>query len=71
MPALTAVVGAAYVENLGAADGRTRLRVGADTATMLARQLAGWADVVEVEGPGAVTAELARFGGMLVRDYRA
>ena len=38
---------------------------------MLARQLAGWADVVEVEGPDAVRAELARFGALLVEGYRA
>ena len=69
--ALTDVVGDRYVETLGVADGRTRLRVGADTATMLARQLAGWADVIEVEGPDSVTAELARFGALLVRDYRS
>ena len=69
VPALTAVVGDASVEVLDAADGRTRLRVRADTATMLARQLAGWADVVEVEGPDAVTAELARFGALLSDRY--
>lgn len=68
--ALTDVVGDRYVETLGAADGRTRLRVRADTVTMLARQLTGWADVVEVEGPDAVTAELARFGALLVNRYR-
>lgn len=67
--ALTDVVGDRYVETLGAADGRTRLRVRADTATMLARQLTGWADVVEVEGPDAVTAELARFGALLSDRY--
>ena len=69
VPILIDVVGGRYVEVLGAAEGRTRLSVRADTTTMLARQLAGWADVVEVEGPGAVRAELARFGALLVRDY--
>lgn len=68
---LSDVVGRGYVEILGTAAGRTRLSVRADTVTMLARQLAGWADVVDVEGPDAVRAELARFGALLVRGYRA
>lgn len=68
---LTDVVGGRYVDVLDSAGGRTRMTVRADTVTMLARQLAGWADVVEVEGPDTVRDELARFGELLVRGYRA
>ncbi|GAA3569900.1 WYL domain-containing protein [Microlunatus spumicola] len=62
-------LGERYVETLDVADGRTRLRVRADTPTMLARQLAGWADVVVVEEPAEVRAELARFGVLLAQTY--
>jgi predicted DNA-binding transcriptional regulator YafY len=61
-------VGAAYVDVLGPvpdAPGRTRLRVRADTATMIARQVAGWADLVVGEEPAEVRAELARLGAAL------
>lgn len=69
VPAFRDVLGARYVDVVGSKDGRTRLRVRADTATMLARQLAGWSDLAEVEGPEEVRAELARFGGLLSAAY--
>lgn len=49
--------------------GRTRVRVTAPTARDIARNLAGWGDLVEVEEPDAVRAELARIGGELTRSY--
>ena len=65
------VLGAAYVDVVGTEAGRTRLRARADTATMLARQVAGWADLVEVEEPEEVRAELARLGASLTAAYGA
>lgn len=60
-------VGTTYVDVVGPTSGagRTRLRVRADTAVMLARQVAGWADLVVVEEPEAVRTELARLGAAL------
>ncbi|SDU82597.1 Predicted DNA-binding transcriptional regulator YafY, contains an HTH and WYL domains [Microlunatus sagamiharensis] len=63
------VLGPAYVDVVGSEAGRTRLRARADTATMLARQLAGWADLVVVEGPEEVRAELVRLGASLTTAY--
>jgi predicted DNA-binding transcriptional regulator YafY len=71
VPVFTDQLGDRSVETLDTAGGRTRLRVRADTPTMLARQLAGWADVVEVEEPDDVRAELARFGALLMQAYPA
>jgi predicted DNA-binding transcriptional regulator YafY len=51
------------------ADGRTRVRVAAQSARSIAEQLAGWGSQVEVLQPPAVRAELARIGGELVRRY--
>ena len=53
----------------GPADGRTRVRVGADTALSIARHLAGWGALVEVVEPAPVRAELARLGAELVERY--
>ncbi|WP_342217404.1 WYL domain-containing protein, partial [Nocardia cyriacigeorgica] len=39
-------------------DGRIRARVTAPTAWMVAQQLAGWGDSIEVLGPDEVRAEL-------------
>ncbi|MFE3545847.1 helix-turn-helix transcriptional regulator [Nocardia sp. NPDC059177] len=47
-------------------DGRVRARITADTAKMVARQLAGWGADVEVVGPPAVRAELVTLGTELV-----
>ena len=61
-------VGETYVDVVGPVVGQpgcTRVRVRADTATTLARQVAGWADLVTVEEPEAVTLELARLGSAL------
>ena len=69
VPAFTGYLGERYVDVLDAADGRTRLRVRADTTTMLARQLAGWADVLDVGEPAAVRAELGRLGALLATAY--
>ncbi|WP_280366810.1 helix-turn-helix transcriptional regulator [Nocardia wallacei] len=51
-------------------DGRTRVRVTAPTPLMIAQQLAGWGAAIEVTGPPAVRAELARLGTELVERYR-
>ncbi|MBF6415125.1 helix-turn-helix transcriptional regulator [Nocardia cyriacigeorgica] len=53
------------------ADGRIRARVTAPTAWMVAQQLAGWGDSIEVLGPDEVRAELARIGAQLVGRYGA
>ncbi|MBF6439772.1 helix-turn-helix transcriptional regulator [Nocardia cyriacigeorgica] len=50
-------------------DGRVRARVTAPTAWMVAQQLAGWGDSIEVIGPADVRAELARIGAELVGRY--
>ncbi|GAA3814049.1 helix-turn-helix transcriptional regulator [Cellulomonas soli] len=50
-------------------DGRTRATVTSDTATMLARRLAGWHDAVEVLGPPDVRAALAAIGANLADRY--
>ncbi|MGS2809657.1 helix-turn-helix transcriptional regulator [Nocardia sp. MW-W600-9] len=49
-------------------DGRVRATITADTAKMVARQLAGWGADVEVVGPPEVRAELVALGTELVRD---
>ncbi|GAA1708358.1 WYL domain-containing protein [Isoptericola hypogeus] len=60
-----------HVEDPGDADadGRTRVRVGAPTPLDVARHLAGWGAGLEVVGPPAVVAELARIGTELVAAY--
>jgi predicted DNA-binding transcriptional regulator YafY len=50
-------------------DGRTRVRVAADTPLSLARHLAGWGALVEVVDAAPVRAELARLGAELVERY--
>jgi predicted DNA-binding transcriptional regulator YafY len=47
-------------------DGRARVRVGAPIPLDLARNLAGWGGLVEVEGPPEVRALLSRIGAELV-----
>ncbi|MFI5502539.1 helix-turn-helix transcriptional regulator [Nocardia asteroides] len=52
---------------LGAApDGRVRATISADTAKMVARQLAGWGADVEVVGPPEVRTELVALGTELI-----
>jgi predicted DNA-binding transcriptional regulator YafY len=51
-------------------DGRARVRVGAPIPLDLARNLAGWGGLVEVEGPPEVRRLLARIGAELVERYR-
>lgn len=48
---------------------RTRLEVSAPNAGMLADQLAGWGDLIEVTGPEEVRTALARLGRQLVDRY--
>ena len=50
-------------------DGRARVRVGAPIPLDLARHLAGWGGLVEVEGPPEVRALLARIGAELTARY--
>jgi predicted DNA-binding transcriptional regulator YafY len=50
-------------------DGRARVRVAAPVALMIAQQLAGWGDAVEVVEPASVKAELARIGAELTARY--
>ncbi len=52
-----------------AGPGRTRARVGAPTALDIARHLAGWGTLIEVERPSTVRAELARIGAELTARY--
>ncbi|MFE3318245.1 helix-turn-helix transcriptional regulator [Nocardia sp. NPDC059195] len=51
-------------------DCRVRAQITADTAKMLARQLAGWAGDVEVVGPAEVRSELVALGTRLVLDNK-
>ena len=50
-------------------DGRVRVRLAAPTALDIARHLAGWGSMVEVEGPASVRSELARIGAELSARY--
>ena len=50
-------------------DGRARVRVGAPIPLDLARNLAGWGGLVDVEGPPEVRALLARIGAELTERY--
>jgi predicted DNA-binding transcriptional regulator YafY len=50
-------------------DGRARVRVGAPIPLDLARNLAGWGGLVEVEGPPEVRRLLARIGTELSERY--
>ncbi|PRX45016.1 putative DNA-binding transcriptional regulator YafY [Prauserella shujinwangii] len=52
-------------------DGRARVRLGAPTPLDIARHLAGWGALVEVEEPRSVRAELARLGAELTGRYSA
>jgi predicted DNA-binding transcriptional regulator YafY len=52
-------------------DGRSRVRVAAPTALDVARNLAGWGGLVDVEGPPSVQAELGRIGAELASRYPA
>jgi len=52
-----------------APDGRARVRVADPTPLDLARHLAGWGALVDVEEPDEVRAELARIGRELVARY--
>ncbi|MBF6083070.1 YafY family transcriptional regulator [Nocardia cyriacigeorgica] len=49
--------------------GHIQVRITAPTAWMVAQQLAGWGDSIEVLGPPDVRAELARIGAALVDRY--
>ena len=50
-------------------DGRARVRVGAPIPLDLARNLAGWGGLVDVEGPPEVRELLARIGAELTERY--
>jgi predicted DNA-binding transcriptional regulator YafY len=50
-------------------DGRVRMEVAAPTATLLARQLAGWGAAVELIGDGPVREELVRITAELATRY--
>ena len=52
-------------------DGRARVRVGAPIPLDLARNLAGWGGLVDVEGPAEVRALLATIGAELSEKYAA
>lgn len=51
------------------ADGRSRVRLGAPTPLDIARHLAGWGSLIEVEEPDSVREILARIGAELVERY--
>jgi predicted DNA-binding transcriptional regulator YafY len=50
-------------------DGYARVRLAAPTPLDIARNLAGWGETVQVEGPPAVRAELGRIGAELAAAY--
>lgn len=50
-------------------DGRARVRLAAPVPLMIAQQLAGWGETVEVIEPESVKAELARIGAELTARY--
>ena len=52
-------------------DGRARVRVGAPIPLDLARNLAGWGGLVDVEGPAEVRELLAQIGAELSERYAA
>ena len=52
-------------------DGRARVRIAAPTPLDVARNLAGWGSLVEVEEPPAVRIQLARIGTELTTRYAA
>ena len=67
---LVRAFGARHVEHLGDEEnGRARLRIPSNTPEMLARQVAGWAPEIDVQGPPSVRAELARIGQELADRY--
>jgi len=51
-------------------DGRAEVEIGASSAHLIAQQLAGWGNGIEVLDPDAVRDELARIGTELVAAYR-
>ncbi|GAA4833542.1 WYL domain-containing protein [Luteimicrobium xylanilyticum] len=71
VPVLRTQFGRHLREVDAAPDGRARVRVADPTPLDLARHLAGWGAMLEVEDPPAVRAELARIGSELVRLYAA
>ncbi|MDQ3310704.1 MAG: YafY family transcriptional regulator [Actinomycetota bacterium] len=51
-------------------DGRAEVEIGSSSAHLIAQQLAGWGNGIEVLEPDAVRDELARIGTELVAAYR-
>jgi predicted DNA-binding transcriptional regulator YafY len=51
------------------ADGMSRVRVSAQTETIIARQLAGWGELAVVLEPASVRAQLAVIGSQLMAAY--
>ncbi len=66
VPFLRETLGADSVDELGTAEGRTRVQVAAPTTSLLARRLAGWAEYLTVVDSDALERELARLGAVLV-----
>ncbi|WP_022892440.1 helix-turn-helix transcriptional regulator [Agromyces subbeticus] len=66
VPLLQTQFGQRAVEQVQLDPGRSRVRVTAPTATMIARGLAGWAEYVEVVEPESLRHELHRLGEALV-----
>ncbi|VXB01841.1 YafY family protein [Aeromicrobium sp. 9AM] len=66
VPYLRSQLGEQAVEAERVDDQRTRLRLSAQTESIIARHLAGWGDDVEVVAPSSLRAELARIGRALV-----
>jgi predicted DNA-binding transcriptional regulator YafY len=63
--------GRRVVEAATGADGQTEVEIRGSSEEMVARQLAGIADRVEVRAPEAVRAQLAAIGHALVQRYGA
>ncbi|WP_022883475.1 helix-turn-helix transcriptional regulator [Glaciibacter superstes] len=69
VPTLRKQFGRQFVIDDEVDSGRTRVRVAASTAGVLARQIAGWGAHAEVLEPESVIAELATIGAQLVAKY--
>jgi predicted DNA-binding transcriptional regulator YafY len=70
VPYLRSQFGEQGVEGERIDDERTRLRVSAQTESIIARGLAGWAEHLEVVEPASLRAELARIGRHLMDRNR-
>lgn len=67
LPYLRANFGARALTVISAEDARARVRIAAQTETIIARGLAGWPDHVDIVEPASLREELTRIGASLMR----